>query len=101
MGFPNLGGKDPGNVYWDYTYNTASGTCSAMKGPGVFGAIFINGGTMGLLTITDQTGSTGGNIIAQFTPSVSGEYWDFSIRCNKGLSIFASAATTYTVTYMR
>lgn len=100
MTWPMGGSKDPGNVYWDYTYNTVSGTVSALKQPGVLGSILINGGTMGLLTITDNTGSTGGNIIAQFTPSVSGEFFDFGIRCKKGCSIFASAATSYTVTYL-
>lgn len=100
MTWPMGGGKDPGNVYWDYTYSNVSGTVSALKQPGVLGSILINGGTMGLLTITDNTGSTGGNIIAQFTPSVSGEFFEFSTRCKKGCSIFASAATAYTVTYL-
>lgn len=101
MGFPYLGNRDPGSIFWDYSYNTASGALSAMKGPGVLGSILINGGTMGLLTITDQTGATGGNIIAQITPSNSGEFFDFGIRCKVGCTIYASAATNYTVTYLR
>ena len=102
MGFPFAGNKDPGNTYWDYTYRTASGTCTAMDGPGVLGSIFINGGTMGIMSITDNTAASGGaGTIATFTPSVSGESFIFDIRCKVGCSIFASAATSYTVTYMR
>ena len=101
MVWPLGGSKDPGNFYWDYKYNYVSGTCTAMTGPGVFGRIFINGGTYGLLTITDQTGATGGGVIAQFTPSVTGQSFEFGVRCYQGLSIFASAATSYTVTYLR
>ena len=101
MAWPLGGSKDPGNIYWDYKYNSVSGSCCAVQAPCVLGSIFINGGTYGLITISDNTGATGGNLIAQFTPSVTGEYFDFSVRCFKGLSIFASAATQYTVTYLR
>ena len=102
MGFPFAGRREPWNIYWDYTYNTASGTCTAMAGPGVLGRIFINGGTMGIITVTDNTAASGGaGTIASFTPSVTGQSFIFDIRCKVGCSVFASAATSYTVTYMR
>ena len=101
MAFPFNGRRDSENEYWDFYNNKVSGTCTAMAGQGVLGSVFVNGGTYGLLTITDNTGATGGALIAQFTPSVTGESFNFSVRCRYGCSIFASAATNYTVTYLR
>ena len=102
MTFPFGDKRSLENIYWDFKRNTASGTCSAMAGPGVLGSIFINGGTMGIVTITDglNASGTGGNIV-HFTPSVTGESFDFNVRCRYGCSVFASAATDYTVFFMR
>jgi len=87
--------------YYDFTNSAVSGTVTASTTPCVLGKLIVNGGTMGALVIRDATAASGTRVIATITAPVSGNAFDFNIRCNTGLSVFASAATNYTLTYLR
>ncbi len=101
MPFPFTQGASPQRVLemWEYKYSNASGTCSASTGPGALGVLNVNGGTLGALVVYDNTAASGANVIANITgPSGGQSYW-FNVLCKYGCSVFASAATNFTVTF--
>ena len=102
MVFP-AGGPTPQRVIemWDYRYSSTSGSVCAVPAPCVLGAITILGGTLGALTIYDNTAASagGGATVGAITAPSGGQVFWFNARMKTGLSIQAAAATNYTVTY--
>lgn len=102
MAWPNDGAKPVGVVEkWNFVTKFTSGTLSASPGPGVIGSLYINGGTMGAISITDNTAASGGNgtVLRIDTPS-GNTFYPLNVMCNKGITLFASAATNITLTYI-
>lgn len=101
MAFP-FGGKEPEKVVecWQYKFSNTSGTCSGFASGGVLGQLIVQGGTLGALTIYDNTAASG-TMIANITAPSGGQQFWFNAIVYKGISVFASAATNYTVTYMK
>ena len=98
-------GKMPVRIvrHWDVFYSTGlSGTQSASDRPCVLGGITIVGGTMGNLVIRDATGASGGGgVIAQIATPETGRYLQYNVKTNYGLAVYASAATNFTITYLK
>ncbi|MCR4301936.1 MAG: hypothetical protein NUV51_10025 [Sulfuricaulis sp.] len=99
MVFP-AGGPTPQRVIemWDYRYSSTSGSVCAVPAPCVLGSVSILGGTLGTLTIYDNTAASGTVIGAITAPSGGQVFW-FNARTKVGLSIQAAAATNFVVTY--
>lgn len=86
----------------------ASGTFTALEGPGVLGELVVYGGTMGVLSITDNTAASGGagNILS-CTPVTGAAaspmmfHLPLNVPVSLGAAIFTSAATEYYVSFTR
>ena len=96
-------GKTPERVvsFYNFTNSTLSGTCSGSSTPCIFGKLIVNGGTTGSLTIRDSTSASGGTVIATIGTPVTGAQYEYNVHCETGLSVYASAATNFTLTYLR
>ena len=89
-------------TYFDYVNGIgASGTTSASPTPCVLGNIIVRGGTMGNLVIRDSPNASGGNVIAQIALPTAGKTFEYNVRCNYGLAVFASAATDFVLTILK
>ncbi len=101
MTFPYSQGVSPQRVMeiWEFKHANTSGTCTASKGPGVLGRINVNGGVLGELVVYDNTAASGANVIADITAPSGGQTFQFNALCTFGCSVFASAATDFTVTF--
>src|SRR3990172_9205312 len=101
-------GKTPEYVlsYYDFKNVIASGTSTATApalsaDPLIFGGLTVNGGTMGAITIRDGANASAGTVIANITNPVSATRYEYNVRCSAGLCVFASAATNYTLQYIK
>jgi len=93
-------GADPQSTMemWSYAARASSGSLCAMPGPGVLGRVIIGGGTLGQLTIYDNTAASGTVLLTITGPSAGHTYF-FNAMMSKGASVQAAAATNIVVTY--
>lgn len=84
----------------NYTRISSATTTTAKSGPGVLRSIVITGGTMGNITVYDNTAASG-TIIAAFTFGESDGHggYEFGVPFSAGLTIVTAAATNLTVIY--
>lgn len=85
-------------------HNTAaisSATTTTIKtGSGMLASITILGGTMGAITVYDNTAGSGTTICPAFTPAASSmETLTFNCNFKTGLTIVTAAATVLQVSY--
>ena len=83
---------------WNYAARAASGSLCAMPGPGVLGNVIVGGGTLGALTIYDNTAASGTAFLTIPAPSAGNVFW-FNTIMSRGASVQAAAATNIAVTY--
>lgn len=84
---------------WKSTYISTATTTTAKTGTGQFGGIVIEGGTLGTITIYDNTAASG-TILAAFDATAGRGQYDFKgIGFYTGLTIVTGAATQLTVIY--
>jgi hypothetical protein len=88
---------------WGYFSTTAAATNVVKTGAGQLGTLLVLGGTIGAITIFDNTAASGALIAAAFTPAAlagggPGAYV-FNVAFSVGLTIVTAAATVYTVMY--
>src|SRR3990172_6728824 len=97
-------GKTPNYVVTHFDYLNGlglSGTSSASDTPCVLGSMIVRGGTMGNLVIRDSPNASGGSVIAQIALPTAGKTFEYNVRCNNGLAVFASAATDFVMTILK
>jgi len=93
-------GSEPQSMMemWSYAARAASGSVCAMPGPGVLGSVIVGGGTLGALTIYDNTAASGTAFLTITGPSAGHTYF-FNTIMDRGASVQAAAATNIVVTY--
>ena len=85
---------------WSVTAKSTSGTLTAAPGPAVLGSIFVCGGTLGFIQVYDNT-SASGKVVANITAPSGGQWFGFNCRMDAGIAVLTTAATNYTLTYVR
>jgi hypothetical protein len=88
---------------WGYFSTTAAATNTVKSTPGQLGTLLVLGGTLGAITIYDNTAASGAQIANAFTPATlagggPGVYV-FNVSFSVGLTIVTGTATVYTVLY--
>lgn len=88
---------------WGYTAISTATTTVVKTGAGQLNAVIVTGGTLGAITIYDNTAASGTNIATAFTPTVltggGPGVFVFNVAFSVGLTIVTGAATAITVTY--
>lgn len=87
-------------AYYDNAYcpiSTAT-TTTVKTGVGELHQVIVLGGTLGAITIYDNTAASGNVIAPVFTPAAAGTY-SFDVAFTTGLTIVTGAATAITVTF--
>ena len=79
-----------------YTSITTAATTVVKSGPGWFQGCKVLGGTLGNVTIYDNTGASGAVIAAAFTPTSSGDLFPLNTSFSVGLTVVTAAATNLT-----
>ena len=84
-----------------YSYNniTTATTTYVKSAPGVLAGILVNGGTMGQITVVDNTATIAGSTIATIAAPTSGQVIPFGIQCSTGIGIVTGDAMNITVIY--
>lgn len=89
---------------WGYApVSTATTTVVDANGPGQLHSIVVVGGTLGAITVYDNTAGSGQVIVPAFTPPTLSSGGAFTITLDVsysvGLTIVTAAATALVVTY--
>jgi|SRR3989304_4446539 len=98
-------GDGPAQGIWtvreNYSYRniTTATTTYVKSAPGTLAGILVNGGTMGSLTVADNTAAAAGTVIATIAAPYAGQVIPFGVRCSNGIGIVTGAATNITVVY--
>ena len=79
-----------------YTSITTAATTVVKSGPGWFQGCKVLGGTLGNVTIYDNTAASGAVIFAAFTPTASGDLQGITPSFSVGLTVVTAAATNLT-----
>jgi len=89
------------NVRENYSYRniTTATTTYVKSAPGTLAGILVNGGTMGSITVMDNTAAVAGTTIATIASPFAGQVIPFGVRCSNGIGIVTGAATNLTVIY--
>ena len=87
-------------VYERYKYvNVTTATTTLVKtGLGILAGITVNGGTLGAITVYDNTAAAGPKI-ATIAVSYAGQVIPFGVGFTTGLTVVTGAATDITVIY--
>ena len=79
-----------------YTSITTATTTVVKSGPGWFQGCKVFGGTLGNITIYDNTAASGAVIVAAFTPTASGDLFPLNTSFSVGLTVVTASATNLT-----
>lgn len=88
---------------WGYNGISTATTTVVKSGAGQLGRVVVLGGTLGAITVYDNTAASGAVIAPTFTPATlagggPGVY-EFNVSFGVGLTIVTAAATVVTVIY--
>jgi len=89
------------NVRENYSYRniTTATTTYVKSAPGTLAGILVNGGTMGAITVKDNTATVTGSTVATIASPTAGQVIPFGIRCSNGIGIVTADNTNLTVIY--
>ena len=79
-----------------YTSITTAATTVVKSGPGWFQGCRILGGTLGNVTVYDNTAASGAVVVAAFIPTASGDVANMNASFSVGLTVVTAAATNLT-----
>lgn len=79
-----------------YTSITTAATTVVKSGPGWFQGCHVVGGTLGNVTIYDNTAASGAVVVAAFTPATSSDLKNINASFTVGLTVVTAAATNLT-----
>lgn len=79
-----------------YTSITTATTTTVKSGPGWFQGCHVMGGTLGNVTIYDNTAASGAVIVAAFTPTSANDLKIINASFSVGLTVVTAAATNLT-----
>lgn len=98
LGFPSV--VKVGAVFEYYSYNNiTSAADTQVKGTaGILAGVVVNGGTMGAITIYNNT-SCATTIIATIASPYGGQVIPFGVYAGTGICVKTAAATNITVIY--
>lgn len=87
---------------WGYAGISTATTTTVKSGVGQLGTIQVLGGTLGAITVYDNTAASGTVIVPTFTPATAA--WGanalvFNCAFSTGLTVVTGAATALTVLY--
>jgi len=90
-------------VYENYGYTniTTATTTYVSSSPGVLAGILVNGGTLGAITVVDNTATTAGNTVATIASPTAGQVIPFGISMDVGICVVTAAATNVTVIWKK
>jgi hypothetical protein len=97
-------GDGPGQGVWtvreryNYTNVTASDNTIIKASPGMLAGMVVHGGTMGAITVYDNTTCSSGTIATIASP-VAGQVIPFGVNTIRGLCIRTAAAMNITVVW--
>jgi hypothetical protein len=97
-------GDGPGQGVWtvreryNYTNITASDNTIIKASPGMLAGMVVHGGTMGAITVYDNTTCSSGTIATIASP-VAGQIIPFGVNTIRGLCIRTAAAMNITVVW--
>lgn len=88
-------------VFEAYRYRniTTATTTYVKEAPGILAGIVVNGGTMGSITVVDNTSTVVGSTVATIASPVAGQVIPFGVKCGVGIAIVTGAATDLTVVW--
>jgi hypothetical protein len=78
---------------------TSNATTYVKSAPGVLAGILVNGGTMGSVTVKDNTALVVGTTIATITSPFAGQVIPFGVNVSNGICIVTADNTNITVIY--
>lgn len=79
-----------------YTSITTATTTTVKSGPGWFQGCHVVGGTLGNVTIYDNTAASGAMVVAAFTPTSANDLKMINASFSVGLTVVTAAATNLT-----
>lgn len=86
------------NESYRYTAINTATTTVVKSGTGVLHSLSVAAGTLGAITVYDNTAGSGTTIMRTFTPTVAGNFV-LDVAFSTGLTIVTAAATVVTVSY--
>lgn len=86
------------NYVFSYAAINTATTTTVKSGIGILHTITVAAGTLGAITVYDNTAGSGTTIMRTFTPTVAGTYI-LDVGFTTGLTIVTAAATVVTVSY--
>ncbi len=86
------------NDVFNYAAINTATTTTVKSGIGILHTITVAAGTLGAITVYDNTAGSGTTIMRTFTPTVAGTYI-LDVAFTTGLTIVTAAATVVTVSY--
>jgi hypothetical protein len=82
---------------YNYTNITAADNTIIKTSPGMIAGLVVNGGTMGAITVYDNTTCVGTGIVATIAAPTAGMIWPAGANTIRGLCIRTEAAMNITV----
>lgn len=84
---------------WNYATVSTATTTTVLSGSGIIGRVYVAGGTMGNVTIYDNTAASGTTVLPT-TTVVQGQELLRDVVVGTGFTIVTSAATILTIAYI-
>jgi hypothetical protein len=82
---------------YNYTNITAADNTIIKASPGMIAGLVVNGGTMGAITVYDNTTCVGTGIVATIAAPIAGQIWPAGVNTIRGLCIRTATAMNVTV----